>query len=107
MPLSIPAWDEETQGAEAAQPNAEKARRAEVAPQPPHREQGGPKIERLFEWEFLIWAREELRKKYGVSSSALSATQAREQLKGHGYRIWWSVLSGYKVQIPSVHNLEQ
>jgi hypothetical protein len=68
---------------------------------------GGPKIERLFEWEFLIWAREELRKKYGVSSSALSATQAREQLKGHGYRIWWSVLSGYKVQIPSVHNLEQ
>ncbi len=33
------------------------------------------------------------------------AAQAREQLERHGYRIWWSLFGGYKVQIPPVHNL--
>jgi len=98
--------EEKKQRVEAARLAAEELQRANVGPQPAaHREEDGPKIERFWEQHFLIWAREELRQKFGVSSSALSAAQAREQLERHGYRIWWSLFGGYKVQIPPVHNL--
>jgi hypothetical protein len=45
-----------------------------------------------------------LHEKFGVSNSALSAEQAKEQLERRGYRISWSLLFGYTVQLPEVRD---
>jgi hypothetical protein len=57
-------------------------------------------MEFFYRRDFLTWAREELLEHFGVNSSALSASQAREELERRAYQVSWSVYDGYKVQKP-------
>jgi len=117
----LPAEEEKERTEVAQRPDETKrpveARLADDEPQQAqavprqHRGRDGPKIQRFWErelkcWEreFLPWARTELHEKFGVSNSALSAEQAKEQLERRGYRISWSLLFGYTVQLPEVRD---
>jgi hypothetical protein len=97
--------EEEKRRAEAARQAEEEKQRAGATPQRPRREQDGPEAKKVYDADFLIWARNELAEKFGITSPARYASQARKELERRGYKIRWSFFSGmYEVQIPTIRN---
>src|SRR5271166_2148561 len=99
--------EEEKQRAEVARlaeeekQRAEAARLAEDEKQQPSREHDQARIRKLDGSQFLAWARNELREKFGVNS-VLNAQDAGALLQSHGYLIGRSDSTGsYDIFLPS------
>ena len=99
--------EEEKRQAEAARlaeeekQRAEAARLAEDEKQQPSREHDQARIRKLDGSQFLAWARNELREKFGVNS-VLNAQDAGALLQSHGYLIGRSDSTGsYDIFLPS------
>src|SRR5271165_1941645 len=87
--------------AEEEKQRAEAARLAEDEKQQPSREHDQARIRKLDGSQFLAWARNELREKFGVNS-VLNAQDAGALLQSHGYLIGRSDSTGsYDIFLPS------
>src|SRR5271166_793273 len=87
--------------AEEEKQRAEAARLAKEAKQRPSREHDQARIRKLDGYQFLTWARNELREKFGVNS-VLNERDAGALLQSHGYSIGRSGSTGsYDIFLPS------